>query len=212
MDEQSKNNSPSDAMSETLQAKPSKAGNVLAIIFLWPFILIAILIYGLYSFFVGFSERKQFNSSLVKQKLGLRYKHRLFMDDAYELANALLERGAEVEINYKDGYFVVVNGKAYEFGYELYFRMEQNEVRISFDGDPDVPAADYLSSRKEANGMETLLLLNPADCVAFDTEDGEPISFNDDRFIVGDSINDFADKIVGRPFVSDASRNEALEH
>ena len=106
----------------------------------------------------------------------------------------------------------MVNGKAYEFGHELYFRMEQNEVRISFDGDPDVPAADYLSSRKEANGMETLLLLDPADCVAFDTEDGEPISFNDDHFIVGDSINAFADKIVGHPSLSDASRNKTLEH
>lgn len=180
---------------------------VLAIFFVWPFILIVLLVYGLYLFFVGFPERKQFNSSLVKQKLGLRYKHSLFKDDAYELANALLERGVEVEIKHNDFYYIVANGKAYELGHELYYRMEQGEVRISFDGDPDVSASDYLSSLKESNGMDTLLLLYVENCVAYDVEYYEPIVFNDERFIIGDSVNDFADIIAGRPNVLPALRN-----
>ena len=109
MDEESKNNPSHGVVSEKRQAKPSMAGMVLAIFFVWPFILIVLLVYGLYLFFVGFSERKQFNSSLVKQKLGLRYKHSLFKDDAYELANALLERGVEVEIKHNDFYYIVAN-------------------------------------------------------------------------------------------------------
>ena len=207
MDEEPKNNPSHGVVSEKRQAKPSKAGMILAIIFLWPFILIVLLVYGLYLFFVGFPERKQFNSSLVKQKLGLQYKHSLFKDDAYELANALLERGVEVEIKHKDFYYIVANGKAYEFGHELYYRMEQGEVRISFDGDPDVSASDYLSSLKESNGMDTLLLLYVENCVAYDVEYDEPIVFNDERFIIGDSVNDFADIIVGRPNVPPALRN-----
>lgn len=45
------------------------------------------------------------------------------------------------------------------------------------------------------------------DCVAYDVEYDEPIVFNDERFIIGDSVNDFADTIAGRPNVLPALRN-----
>ena len=170
------------------------AGDIIGAILLFPFTFPILLIYGLWLIAVSFPERKKFDASLVKTKLGLSYKHSLFKSDEYRLANIMLERGAKIEIleRKRAPYCVCYEDSAYFFGVEVFFSQQGGATMVSDDGDPSVPLSEFLKQFDDAFARKTIMVVFKEKCTDLE---GEEIDIQDERLVVGIDYEDIADQI-----------------
>ena len=154
------------------------------------------LVIGIYYFVCFIKEYPVYKKSYSRTIKRIKYSHRYFKSDDYKIFESLLSKSVDVDLNQNKKSFSYFVGKnAYRFGQEpLLFEIREDQLLISFDGDPLEPIDNAFKCIPIAEKKKYLLLFEDEQ-IDYGTNDKLDLT-NFDMLIIENSIEGFANRIA----------------
>lgn len=155
------------------------------------------LIYTMFIIIWFIKEYPKYRKSLCYRETKIRYSHSFYTSDYYRLYDILFNRNMSIKLVRENKYSHYYKGKNIYFFRDcpIYFKLEDNILYISLDGDPFILFNDYVEKinfKENDNGKKYLLIFKEEaldDC-------GEFLDLSQfDNIIVGEDYSDLATKI-----------------
>ena len=163
---------------------------ILAIVFL-PITIVV----GIYYFVCFLKEYPTYKKSYSKTVKRMKYSHRYFQSDSYNLYESLMRKSINVDVKKTNhGFYYLVGRNIYCFGQcPLNFEVKEGELLVSLDGDPVEPVSSIFMDLSPGEKNTYLLIF---DNEQLDLEAEKIDLSNFDILLIENSIEDFANRVV----------------
>ena len=168
---------------------------IIMVIAFSPFILLILLIYGVFLFICFIKEYPKYRKSLFFKNSKLKYSHSLYISDYYKIYDDVYKYNDSISLIRKNKYILYYKGKNSYFFRDcpIFFKIENEELYISLDGDPFIKFNDWFKNLQFERTLNKYLLIFEEETV---DEYGESVNLSQfSNIIIGKDYSNIAEKI-----------------
>ena len=153
------------------------------------------IVVGIYYFVCFLKEHPTYKKSYSRTVKRMKYSHRYFQSDSYNLYESLMRKSINVDIKKTNqGFYYLVGRNIYCFGQcPLNFEVKEGELLVSLDGDPVEPVSNIFRDLPLSEKNMYLLIFDDEQT---DLEANKIDLSNFDILLIEKSIEDFANRVA----------------